>query len=150
LLPRWAPLVTSAFEARLSEPLPLMGGDQLFGGDDALVFELFARNDFHRQCALLGDALDARAGDLDPLHRPLVLGLRDSGHYSGRDRADQGHHPCQFLEFHVFFLFPWWPIAPIQPALDGGVCAVLESRVRRRIWRQPMNYAEGSITSGNV
>jgi hypothetical protein len=34
-------------------------GDQLLGGDDALVFQLLAADDFERQRAFLGDALDA-------------------------------------------------------------------------------------------
>ena len=74
------------------------GGDQLFGRHDALVFKLLARDDLDRQRAFLGDALDARAGDFHPLHRRFRLCLRLC-HHRGAN-AHQGHHPCQFFQFH--------------------------------------------------
>ncbi len=79
----------------------VQGGDQLFGADDALFFELLPGDDLDRQCAFLGDALDATARNFDALHD--LLGSGYLGHYRPCD-ADQGDQLRYLLYLHEVLL----------------------------------------------
>ena len=77
----------------LSAPVPfaLSVAHQLLGAGDALLFDLLARDELHRQRAFLGDALDAATRDFHTLDGLRCWRfLRD-----GRtDHANQGNQVC--------------------------------------------------------
>ena len=60
----------------------VQAGDQLLGVDDALLFKLLAGDDFHRQRAFLGDALDATTRNFHTLDILLRCILRERRAYN--------------------------------------------------------------------